>query len=228
MRKLSDLYSGIFQNYWSIFQSVKDTSQTILEYSRKFQNGEYSRIWTSIWNGPFQNLNWGLKNQNSELFLWNLMVKYWSDEIKFWVYTDFRAFRTWHQLLSLAGVYRSNRGMRVWVKTEDVLAMVAVLIFLLNFETVLMDGKMNNIIILQLQLQLEKPCAFFSNQFKSSNWPPLFVINLKNWYWSKTISFLKCPFIPTFLLILARRCDQKKWKRFLSRTHSLGSFLSTF
>ena len=23
------------------------------------------------------------------------------------------------------------------------------------------------------------------------------------------ISFLKCPFVPTFLLIIARRCDQK-------------------
>ena len=57
--------------------------------------------------------------------------------------------------------------MRVWVKTEYVLAMVAVLIFLLNFETVLMDGKMNNIIILQLQLvlqlQLQKPCAFLQS-----------------------------------------------------------------
>ena len=55
--------------------------------------------------------------------------------------------------------------MRVWVKKEDVLAMVAVLIFLLNFETVLTDGKMNNIIILQLQLQLQlqKPCAFLQS-----------------------------------------------------------------
>ena len=57
--------------------------------------------------------------------------------------------------------------MRVWVKTEDVLAMVAVLIFLLNFETILTDGKMNNIIILQLQLQLQlqiqKPCAFLQS-----------------------------------------------------------------
>ena len=66
--------------------------------------------------------------------------------------------------MSLPGVYRSNRGMRVWLKTEDVLVMVAVLIFLLNFET---DGKMNNIIILQLQLklqlQLQKPCAFLQS-----------------------------------------------------------------
>ena len=49
--------------------------------------------------------------------------------------------------------------MQVWVKTENVLAMVAVPIFLLNFETVLMDGKMNNIIILQHQ----KPCAFLQS-----------------------------------------------------------------
>ena len=50
--------------------------------------------------------------------------------------------------------------MRVWVKKEDVLAMVAVLIFLLNFETILKDGKMNNIIILQLQLQLQLQLCF--------------------------------------------------------------------
>ena len=65
--------------------------------------------------------------------------------------------------MSLPGVYRSNRGMQVWVKTEDVLAMVTVVIFLLNFETVQTDGKMNYIIILQLQLQLRKPCAFLQS-----------------------------------------------------------------
>ena len=160
------------------------------------------------------------------------MVKYWSDRIKSWIYTDSRAFQTWHQLLSLPGVYRSNRGMRVWVKTEDVLAMVAVLIFLLNFETVLTDGKMNNIIILQLQLQLQlqlkKSLVLFSNQFKSSNWPPLFVINLKNWYLSKTISFLKCPFVPTFLLIIARRCDQKNGNIFSQGPIRLGVFCPHF
>ena len=116
--------------------------------------------------------------------------------------------------------------MRVWVKTEDVLAMVAVLIFLLNFETVLTDGKMNNIIILQ-QLQL-KSLVLFSNQFKSSNWPPLFVINLKNWYLSKTISFLKCPFVPTFLLIIARRCDQKNGNVFSQGPIRLGVFCPHF
>ena len=88
------------------------------------------------------------------------MVKYWSDRIKFWIYTAFRAFQTSHQLLALAVVYRSNRGMRVWVKKEDALTVVPVLIFLLymflNFGTVLTDGKMNNIIILQHQ----KPCCF--------------------------------------------------------------------
>ena len=60
----------------------------------------------------------------------------------------------------------------------------------LNFGTILMDGKMNNIIILQHQ----KPCAFL--QSISSTWPPLFGLNLKNWYLSKTISFLKCPLVP--------------------------------
>ena len=57
----------------------------------------------------------------------------------------------------------------------------------LNFGTVLMDGKMNNIIILQHQ----KPCAFLQS-IKSSNWPPLFVLNLKYWYLRKLIPFLRC------------------------------------
>ena len=162
------------------------------------------------------------------------MVKYWSDRVKIWIYTAFRAFQTSHQLLSLAVVYRSNRGMRVWVKTEDALTVVPVLIFLLcmflnmllNFETILTDGKMNNIIILQHQ----KSLVLFSNQFKSSNWPPLFVLNLKNWYLSKTISFLKYPLIPTFLLLIkARRCDQKNGNIFSQGPIRFGVFcLSTF
>ena len=50
----------------------------------------------------------------------------------------------------------------------------------------------------------------FSNQFKSSKWAPVFVLNLKYWYLSKIIPFLKCPLVPTFLLLIkARRCDQK-------------------
>ena len=59
--------------------------------------------------------------------------------------------------------------MRVWVKKEDVLAVVRVSYFLIvhipAFWTVLMDDKMNNIIILQLQLQLQlqKPCAFLQS-----------------------------------------------------------------
>ena len=93
----------------------------------------------------------------------------------------------------------------------------------LNFGTILMDSKMNNIIILQ-----HKSLVLFSNQFKSSNWPPLFVINLKNWYLSKTISFLKCPFIPTFLLIIARRCDQKNRNVFSQGPICLGVFCPHF
>ena len=160
------------------------------------------------------------------------MVKYWSDRIKSWIYTDFRAFRTWHQLLSLAVVYRSNRGMRVWVKKEDVPAVVQVSYFLIvhipAFWTVLTDGKMNNIIILQLQTptstSTSKSLVLFSNQFKSSNWPPLFVPNLKTWYLSKMISFLKCPFVPTFLLIIVRRCDKKNGNVFSQGPICLGVF----
>ena len=99
------------------------------------------------------------------------------------------------------------------------------LIFLLyvfmNFETLLTDGKMNNIIILQHQ----KPWCFSPINLK---WAPVFVLNLKYWYLSKMISFLKCPFIPTFLLLIkARRCYEK-WKDFLSRSYSLGSFCDIF
>ena len=94
---------------------------------------------------------------------------------------------------------------------------------LLNFETVLTDGKMNNIISSNI-----KSLVLFSNQFNSSNWPPLFVINLKNWYLSKTISFLKCPFVPTFLLIIARRCDQKNGNVFSQGPIHLGVFCPHF
>ena len=123
------------------------------------------------------------------------MVKYWSDRVKFWIYAAFRAFRTSHQLLSLAVVYRSNRGMQVWVKTEDALRVVPVLIFmlytflnmLLNFETILTDGKMNNIII------------------------------------------LKCPLVPTFLLLIkARRCDPKNGNILSQGPICLGVFCHIF
>ena len=68
----------------------------------------------------------------------------------------------------------------------------------------------------------------FSNQFKSSTWPPLFVLNVKNWYLSKKISFLKCPFVPTFLLIKARRCDQKNGNVFSQGPVCLGVFCHIF
>ena len=55
-----------------------------------------------------------------------------------------------------------------------------------------------------------KALVLFSNQLKSSKWAPVFVLNLKYWYLRKIISFLKCPLVPTFLLLIkARRCDQK-------------------
>ena len=140
--------------------NCKDTSHTILKISRKI-----SQCWI------LKNLDVHLEQTITELelksekskiwtFLWNLMVKYWSDMVKFWIYTAFRAFRTSHWLLALAVVYRSNREMRVWVKKEDALRVVPVLIFLLymflNFGTILTDGKMNNIII----LQHKKPWCF--------------------------------------------------------------------
>ena len=78
----------------------------------------------------FWNLNSSFKNQKSELFIWNLMVKYWSDRVKFWIYAAFKAFWISHQLLSLVVVYRSNRGMWVWVETEDALTVVPVPYFL--------------------------------------------------------------------------------------------------
>ena len=102
--------------------------------------------------------------------------------------------------------------MWVWVKMEDALRVVPVLIFLLymflNFGTILMDGKMNNIIILQHQ----KPWCFspINLRVQSGYQFLCFVLNLKYWYLSKRISFLKCPLVPTFLLLIkARRCYQK-------------------
>ena len=75
----------------------------------------------------------------------------------------------------------------------------------------------------------------FSNQFKSSKWTPVFILNLKYWYLSKTIPFLKCPLIPTFLLVIkARRCDQKTETFSLKEKFAweflcyFSAFLSTF
>ena len=56
-----------------------------------------------------------------------------------------------------------------------------------------------------------------------------FVPNLKNWYLSKTISFLKCPLVPTFLLLIkARRCDQKNGNVFSQGPIRLGVFCHIF
>ena len=155
MRKLSDLYSGIFQtqssgcasgvDHFRNFTKLKILNIWIVKYllnCKRYLSYNF-RIFQKIsecW--VLENLDVHLERTTSELefksekskivtFVWNLMVKYWSDRIKFWIYTAFRAFQTSHQLLSLPVVYRSNRGMWVWVKTEDVLAPVPVLIFLL-------------------------------------------------------------------------------------------------
>ena len=42
------------------------------------------------------------------------------------------------------------------------------------------------------------------------------------------ISFLKCPFVPTFLLIIARRCDQKNRNDFSQGPIRLGVFCRHF
>ena len=126
--------------------NCKDTSHTILEISRKISECWILKNLDVHLEQTISELELKSENQKSELFLWNLMVKYWSDRVKFWIYTTFRAFQTSHQLLALAVVYRSNRGMQVWVKKEDALKVVPVLIFLLyiflNFGTILTDGKM--------------------------------------------------------------------------------------
>ena len=51
----------------------------------------------------------------------------------------------------------------------------------------------------------------------------------KNWYLSKRISFLKCPLVPTFLLLIkARRCDQKNGNVFSQGPIRLGVFCPHF
>ena len=42
------------------------------------------------------------------------------------------------------------------------------------------------------------------------------------------ISFLKCPFVPTFLLIIARRCDQKNGNVFSQGPIRVGVFCLHF
>ena len=58
----------------------------------------------------FQNLNSSLKNQKSELFIWNLMVKYWSDRVKFWIYTAFKVFTDFTHSCCVQ-VKQGNTGM---------------------------------------------------------------------------------------------------------------------
>ena len=73
-----------------------------------------------------------------------------------------------------------------------------------NFATILRDGEMNNIIILVHQKTL---CFSPFNLIVQSGHQ--FCPKSEIWYLSKTISFLKCPLIPTFLLLIkAIRCDQ--------------------
>ena len=141
MRKLSERYSGIFQTQssWCVsgvdhfrnFTKLKILNMWIVKYLLNCKRYLSYHFWI------FQKISecWVLENLDVHLGQTTSELEFKSEKskivIKFWIYTAFRAFQTSHQLLSLAVVYRSNRGMRVWVKTEDVLALVPVLIFLL-------------------------------------------------------------------------------------------------
>ena len=155
----------------------------------------------------FRNLNSSLKNQKPELFIWNLMVKYWVRQsylLNLYRFSKHFGFHTsFCQQLLCTGL---NRGIQVWYFFPDAFCFRCTNSGF-NFVAILMDGKMNNIIILQHQ----KPWYFSPiSDVLSSKWAPVFILNLKYWYLSKTIPFLKCPLIPIFLLLIkARRCDQK-------------------
>ena len=68
------------------------------------------------------------------------------------------------------------------------------------------------------------------------DYTPAVILNLKYWYLSKTIPFLECPLIPTFLLLIkTRRCDKKMEMFSLKEPFIqeffcviLAAFLSTF
>ena len=158
------------------------------------------------------------------------MVKYWSDKVKFWIYTAFKAFQISHQLLLTVAVYTSNRRMPVWVKKEDALTVVPVpdslIIHISQFCNCPNRWQNEE----YYNPPTSKALVLFCNQFKRSKWAPVFILNLKYWYLSKTIPFLKHPLIPTFLLLIkARRCDQSKSGNVFSQgTICLGVFCATF
>ena len=81
--------------------------------------------------------------------------------------------------------------------------MILLLYIFLNFVTVLADKQYYNPLT-------SKAWVLFFNQFKSSKWAPVFILNLKYWYLSKMIPFLKCPLIPTFLMLIKARGVIKK------------------
>ena len=139
------------------------------------------------------------------------IVKYWSHRVNFSIYPAFKAFWTSHQLLIKVDVYRSNSRMQFkysgWLKFLLILCISAVqgLILILGPSC---KGWWNKQYYNSLTSKALCSIVHLSNQFKISNWVPAFILNLKCWYLRKTITFLKCPLIPTFLLLIkARRCN---------------------
>ena len=78
------------------------------------------------------------------------------------------------------------------------------------FATVLMDGEINNITILSISTIKN----FFSNQFKSSKWAPLFVLNLKNWYLTRQSLSLDVLSYLHFFCLLKQEGAIKKTETF--------------
>ena len=185
-----------------------------------------------------RNLNLSTKNQNSAHLISIQIVKYWSHRVKFSIYPPFKAFRTSHQLM-VKVVYRSNGIM--WVKYSGWMKSLMTMYFC-NTESILIlrpsckgwwnEQHYHSPFGLNLLHVTSKAFVFNGDSpviFKISNWASAFILNLKYWYLSKTIPFLGCPLIPTFLLIRARRCNQKN-RNIFSRgiINSLGSFFVLF
>ena len=139
------------------------------------------------------------------------MKPYWSHRVKFSIYPAFKAFQASHQLLIKVVVYRLNSGMCVkysgWLKSLLWLCISAIqsLILILRLSC---KGWWNEQYYNSLTSKPLCSMVHLSNQFKISNWVPAFIPNPTHWCSSKMISFLECPLIPTFLLLIkARRCD---------------------
>ena len=96
----------------------------------------------------FQNLNSSLKNQKPELFIWNLMVKYWSDRVQ-----SISDFTSAFVNSCCVQVKQGRAGLVLFFPNAFCFKCTY---SGLNQFCNCADGKMNNIIILQHQ----KPWCF--------------------------------------------------------------------